>query len=83
MWDRRPGDWTQETITWFMDGQQYHQVSGARIGNFNVWASLAHNPMYFILNVAVGGSWVSSYLSGTATVPDSYHIWMPKGLGIL
>ncbi|KAJ6440591.1 endo-1,3(4)-beta-glucanase [Purpureocillium lavendulum] len=55
--DRRPGDWTAETITWFMDGRQFHQISGGRIGNYNVWNAVAHSPMFFILNVAVGGNW--------------------------
>jgi hypothetical protein len=42
-----------------MDSKQYHQVTGARIGNINVWKSLAEMLLFFILNVAVGGGWVS------------------------
>ena len=57
--DRTKGSWQQETITWFMDGQQFHQISGSRIGNEGVWNTLCHSPFYFILNVAVGGNWVS------------------------
>lgn len=60
--DRTAGNWQGETITWYMDGQQFHQVSGSRIGNENVWNSLCHSPLYFILNVAVGGDWVSTYI---------------------
>lgn len=56
--DRTKGNWQQETITWFMDGQQFHQISGSRIGDEGVWNTLCHRPFYFILNVAVGGSWV-------------------------
>lgn len=59
IWDRTSYDWQSETITWFRDGRQFHQVSGARINNFAVWESLAQKPLFFILNVAVGGSWVS------------------------
>jgi beta-glucanase (GH16 family) len=62
VWDRTPSSWQGESITWFMDGRQFHQITGSRIGNQNVWNSLCHSPMYFILNVAVGGSWVSDYL---------------------
>ena len=56
--DRTPGSWTAESITWYMDGQQFQQITGARINDVNVWSSVAHSPLYFILNVAVGGSWV-------------------------
>jgi len=56
-WDRRSNNWQTETITWFRDGQQFHQISGARIGSEGIWNSLAHAPLYFILNVAVGGNW--------------------------
>lgn len=58
--DRTPGSWLDESITWYRDGVQFMQVTGARINNQNVWNSLATTPLYFILNVAVGGDWVSS-----------------------
>lgn len=63
--DRRPGNWQDQSITWYMDGQQFHQIRGSRINNFNVWASIAQSPLFIILNVAVGGNWVSfhSFLS--------------------
>lgn len=54
--DRRAGSWRDETITWFLDGQQFSQLNGARIGNEGVWNSLCHSPLYFILNLAVGGT---------------------------
>lgn len=57
-WNRTPSDWKLETITWYMDGQQFHQVAGSQIGDLNTWATLCHNPLFFILNVAVGGGWV-------------------------
>ncbi|KAL2258974.1 hypothetical protein VTK26DRAFT_7504 [Humicola hyalothermophila] len=57
VWDRTPSDWTGESITWFMDDSQFHRVTGAEIGNRNVWDSLTAKPLYFILNVAVGGNW--------------------------
>ncbi|KAM5349887.1 hypothetical protein ACJ41O_006392 [Fusarium nematophilum] len=55
--DRTKGSWRQETITWYMDDRQFHQISGARINNERVWSTLCHSPLYFILNVAVGGTW--------------------------
>jgi beta-glucanase (GH16 family) len=61
VWDNTPGtsNWEKQTITWYLDGTQFHQISGSEIGNHTVWISLAHSPMYFILNLAVGGDWVS------------------------
>ncbi|KAL8308951.1 hypothetical protein RB597_000037 [Gaeumannomyces tritici] len=56
--DRRgKQSWRDETITWYMDGRQFHQISGARIDNERVWTSLAHSPLYIIFNVAIGGDW--------------------------
>ncbi|KAM0327136.1 hypothetical protein ACHAQA_006267 [Verticillium albo-atrum] len=54
--DRTAPDWRGETITWFRDGQQFHQVSGERIGSEGIWKALCQSPVYFILNVAVGGT---------------------------
>ncbi|KND87092.1 Glucan endo-1,3-beta-glucosidase A1 [Tolypocladium ophioglossoides CBS 100239] len=55
--DRRSGNWRDHSITWYMDGTQFHQVTGDRINNEGVWNRLCHSPLYFILNVAVGGTW--------------------------
>lgn len=57
VFDRTNGDWTAQTITWYRDGQQFHQVSGGRVGDYNAWAAVCHSSLYFIFNVAVGGSW--------------------------
>lgn len=66
IFDRRSNNWQTESITWFMDGTQFHQITGSRINNQAVWNSLCHSPMYFLLNVAVGGSWVSGPLFSAA-----------------
>ncbi|OTB00911.1 glycoside hydrolase family 16 protein [Hypoxylon sp. CI-4A] len=57
VWDRRASSWSGETITWYLDGAQYFSVSGATVNNQGVWNTLAASPVYFILNVAVGGDW--------------------------
>jgi beta-glucanase (GH16 family) len=62
VWDRTSNDWQSETITWFMNDRQFHQVRGSEINDHNVWTSLTAKPMFFILNVAVGGDWVSEFL---------------------
>ncbi|KAH8696459.1 secreted glucosidase [Talaromyces proteolyticus] len=64
-WDRTASSWQSETISWYMDGKLFHQISGSTIGDANVWASLCHDPLYFILNVAVGGSWPGDPNSST------------------
>lgn len=71
--DRRKSSWTDETITWYRDGQQFQQISGARINNQNVWNSLANSPLYFLLNVAVGGTW-PGYPTGSTV--DGYGSMM-------
>jgi len=51
------GDWRGEVIRWLVDGRVFHQMSGADIGDQGIWGTLAHSPMFMILNVAVGGNW--------------------------
>ncbi|PNY24977.1 Uncharacterized protein TCAP_05060 [Tolypocladium capitatum] len=55
--DRRPTDWHSETVNWFMDGQLFQSISGARINDPDAWYNLAESPKFFILNMAVGGQW--------------------------
>ncbi|RGP76806.1 secreted glucosidase [Fusarium longipes] len=55
--DRTPDNWMEESVTFFLDGKRYHQVTGAMINNEEVWGKIAHNLIHFILNVAVGGEW--------------------------
>jgi len=58
-WDRTPSNWKSETITWYMDGKQFQQIKGSTVNDQTAWTALAHSPVYFILNMAVGGFWVS------------------------
>ena len=55
--DRTPADWTQETISWFLDGKVFHTVAGAEVGDQAVWSTIAHSPLFIIMNLAVGGDW--------------------------
>ncbi|KAK3938120.1 concanavalin A-like lectin/glucanase domain-containing protein [Diplogelasinospora grovesii] len=73
VWDRTASSWESETITWYMDGQQFQQITGARIGDYTTWTSLMYSPLYFILNVAVGGSWPGNPNSATL---DGYGAMM-------
>lgn len=76
VWDRTPGSWQAETITWFMNDRQFHQLRGDQIGNADVWASVAQKPLFFILNVAVGGDW-PGYPDGSTR--DGYGAMMEVG----
>jgi len=49
--------WQDEVIRWAFDGGVYHTLSGAQLGEQAVWSTLAHSPLFAILNVAVGGNW--------------------------
>ncbi|KAI1389327.1 glycoside hydrolase family 16 protein [Hypoxylon trugodes] len=50
-------DWRAQTISWTMDGNVYNTLTGATINDAPIWSSLAHSPLYILLNVAVGGDW--------------------------
>jgi len=51
------GNWRDELIQWLYDGQVYNTLRGADIGVEGVWGTLAHSPVYLLLNLAVGGDW--------------------------
>lgn len=56
-------DWTPNTLTWYVDGVQQHQViNRSPVG-----------PMYVIANLAVGGDWPGSPDASTA-FPASFDI---------
>ncbi len=55
--DRTNADWKAQTITWLMDENKYNTITGTDLKEEAIWKSVAHSPLYFILNVAVGGNW--------------------------
>lgn len=63
--DRRNGDWRQQRLGWYLDGKEYHHVTGAMVGTEQQWHELAWSPYYIVLQVAVGGA-AESY-PGVAT----------------
>jgi beta-glucanase (GH16 family) len=46
----------EETLTWYLDGNQFFQVTAAQVQDADQWGSLAHKPFFPLLNVAVGGN---------------------------
>ncbi|KAJ7775772.1 glycoside hydrolase family 16 protein [Mycena maculata] len=55
--DRRNSDWTQQELTWYLDGDAFYSVTGADIGTHTQWEQLAYYPYYIIINLAIGGSY--------------------------
>ncbi|KAF3767214.1 family 16 glycoside hydrolase [Cryphonectria parasitica EP155] len=74
-WDRTSNNWETETIKWSMDGIVFQTLTGSQLTQA-IWTSLCHSPLYFILNVAVGGSWPGYPNSATL---DGYGAMMEVG----
>jgi len=76
--DLTSGDWTQQSITWYMDGQAYKVLHGSDVGDQASWVALAQDAMFIILNVAVGGSWPGAVggdtSSGTASGMEVLYV---------
>lgn len=60
--NRRSTNHREQVITWYRDGVQFARITGLQVGPNSVWENLAKKPMFFILNVAVGGAWVRSFV---------------------
>jgi beta-glucanase (GH16 family) len=63
--DRTNSDWTQQTITWELNGAVFKTLTGSDIDDSGVWSTLAHSPYYVLLNVAVGVSFTYNTSSRT------------------
>jgi beta-glucanase (GH16 family) len=58
---------TPEQIRWYVDGQQYWQVSSTDPGmDATTWANAVHHAFFIILDVAMGGGFPDN-------VPQPYH----------
>ncbi|KAM7205368.1 beta-glucanase [Naviculisporaceae sp. PSN 640] len=51
------GDFKKEVLEWSVDGRVFKTLTGAQIGDQAIWSTLAHSPLFMVLNVAVGGDW--------------------------
>ncbi|KAK3368690.1 concanavalin A-like lectin/glucanase domain-containing protein [Podospora didyma] len=76
--DRRNDDWWYQKLTWYIDGREFHSVTGSAINNYEQWTEIAHSPYFIILNVAVGGEF-SGYpgpdtLSGEASALKARYV---------
>ena len=59
-------EWEPDVIRWYLDGQQYGQVTPADLGG-DRW--VFDHPFTMLLNVAVGGNW-PGYPDGTTQFPQ-------------
>lgn len=62
-------EWEPDTITWFVDGIQYHQLTPNDIGP---WAPFQED-FYLILNLAVGGNWPGN-VDATTILPQTLEV---------
>lgn len=51
-------EWTESSITWFVDGYAYFSATPADLPPDGVW--VYNHPFFILLNVAVGGRWPGS-----------------------
>lgn len=63
-------DWAPGSITWYVDGQRYHQVTRASVGA-NPW--VFDKAYFLILNLAVGGQW-PGYPDATTQFPQQMKV---------
>lgn len=62
-------EWEPDTITWFVDGIQYHQLTPNDIGP---WAPFQED-FYLILNLALGGNWPGP-VDATTELPQTLEV---------
>jgi hypothetical protein len=66
------GNWEDEKIQFLLDGEQYFETSGREMGDEERWASVAHEGLFPVIQVAVGNNWDGGTQPNgdTATGPD-------------
>ncbi len=62
-------EWDPDSITWFIDGIQYHQLTPSDIGP---WAPFQED-FYLILNLALGGDWPGD-VDATTVLPQTLEV---------
>jgi beta-glucanase (GH16 family) len=63
--DLKSSDVSQQSVTFYMDGQAYHVIHGSDVAPAD-WAALT-KATYMTLNVAVGGGWPGPFSAATAS----------------
>ncbi len=63
-------EWNENAIKWFVDGNKYCEIN---IANNAGGTEEVHNPMFILLNLAVGGNWPGNP-DGTTVFPDTMFV---------
>ncbi len=63
-------EWDDKAIKWFLDGNKYCEIN---IANNAGGTEEIHNPMFILLNMAVGGNWPGNP-NGTTIFPDTMFV---------
>jgi beta-glucanase (GH16 family) len=63
-------EWDKESIKWFLNGNQYHEVEISEGINST---EEFHKPHYIILNLAIGGEWPKNPDASTQ-FPDTVFV---------
>ena len=64
-------EWNQDSIRWFVDDVQFYSITKAQVEQYGNWVT--DHPFFFLLNVAVGGTWPGSPNS-SSTFPQRMYI---------
>lgn len=74
------GKWEDEEIQFLLDGKEYFKVMGRDVGDRNRWESLAHQPVFPILQVAVGTNWDGGSQPNDSTRHMGQNFGIKQGL---
>ncbi|KAK0717422.1 glycoside hydrolase family 16 protein, partial [Lasiosphaeria miniovina] len=70
--DLRNPDWTQQSLVWYADGNEFNRIKGDAFGTDpSTWNGIAQKAYFLILNVAVGGGFPGYPWDQTTGGPDS------------
>jgi beta-glucanase (GH16 family) len=64
-------EWNSNSVSYFVDGNKYYTVNKSQVQTYGNW--VFDNPMFILLNVAVGGTWPGSP-DGSSTFPQRMYV---------
>lgn len=64
-------EWDTNGVRWYVDGNQFYSASKTQIQQYGQW--VFDQPFWFLLNVAVGGSWPGNP-DGSSNFPQRMYV---------